>query len=123
MSKLFFDHLLVLDDIEVVIKKNATSVEEREEWYALVDETITAKVLEKVLGKLPEEYHPDLLNKFAEYPYAEKRILGFVAEKTGQDIKKVEDWLRDELKEVGRDILKEIMPQDEVSRETKVSKK
>ena len=68
MSKLFYDHLITLDEIEVVIKKNASSKEEKEELWALVDEIVTHKVLEKVLDKLPREHHEEFLELFHKCP-------------------------------------------------------
>ena len=46
MSKLFFDHLLVLDEVEVEIKRSASSREEREELWGLVDDIVNPKVFE-----------------------------------------------------------------------------
>ena len=37
MSKLFFDHLVSLEEVEIEIRKNASSKEEREELWKLVD--------------------------------------------------------------------------------------
>ena len=38
MSKLFFDHLIKLDEVEVEIKKVTKTQEEREELWQIVDE-------------------------------------------------------------------------------------
>jgi hypothetical protein len=120
MSKLFYDHLIVYGEIESVIKKSASSAEEREELYGLVDEILNHRVLETVLDELPEKSHGEFLELFHKCPHDETIIFGYLKKKTGQNM---EEKLREKLKDIGDDILKELKPQDEVSRETKVSKK
>jgi hypothetical protein len=120
MSKLFFDHLIYLEEVEVEIKKTASSKEEKEELWGLVDEIVTHKVLEKVLDKLPREHHDEFLELFHKSPHDEEVIFGYLKKKTGQNL---EENLREDLKNIGAEILKEIKSPDEVSAETKVSKK
>ena len=121
MSKLFFDRLMVLEEVELEIKKTASSKEEREELWMLVDEIVNHKVLEKVLDKLPRAHHEEFLELFHKCPHDEQAIFGYLKGKTGQD--NIEEILREELKSISTDILKEIRPQDEMSAETKVSKR
>ncbi len=120
MSKLFFDHLISLEKVEIEIKKGTSSVEEREERWQLVDDMILPKVLDKILAELPEEHHIEFLDKFYESPHDEKEIFGFLKQKTGKDIEKK---LREDLKDIETEILKELRPQDEVSLETKLPNK
>jgi len=40
MSKLFFDHLIILEDLETEIKEVAESPEEKEELWQLIDEIL-----------------------------------------------------------------------------------
>jgi len=120
MSKLFFDHLLVLDEVEVEIKRSASSREEREELWGLVDDIVNPKVFETILNKLPREHHEEFVEIFHKCPYDEEVIFGYLKAKTGQNL---EEELRKELEGIGADILKELRPQDEVTAETKVSNK
>jgi len=105
MSKLFFDHLVYLEEVEFEIKKTASSKEEKEELWALVDEIVTHKVLEKVLDKLPREHHEEFLELFHKCPHDEVIIFGYLKEKTGKDIEKE---LGQELKGISSDILREL---------------
>jgi len=105
MSKLFYDNLIVLDEVEILIKNNATSKEEKEELWGLVDEMVTHKVLEKVLDKLPREHHEEFLELFHKCPHDEVVIFGYLKEKTGKDVKKE---LRRELEDISSDILREM---------------
>jgi hypothetical protein len=120
MSKLFFDHLISFEEVEVEIKKNASSVEEREELWHEVDTFVNHRVLEKILDKLPKESHIEFLELFHRAPHDEEIIFGYLKVKAGQNI---EEKLREDLKDIGAEILKELRPQDEVATETKVSKK
>jgi hypothetical protein len=105
MSKLFYDHLITLDEVEIVIKRNASSKEEKEELWGLVDEIVTHKVLEKVLDKLPREHHEEFLELFHKCPHDEVVIFGYLKEKTGKDI---EEELKQELESISSEILREL---------------
>ena len=120
MSKLFFDNLLNLDKVEAEIKKAFPSKEEREEPETLIDHIIHDKVLEKILDKLPQDSHIEFLELYHRCPHDEEVIFGFLKSKTNQDIEKE---LQQELEDVSSEILKELEFQDEVSAETKASKK
>lgn len=118
MSKLFFDNFLDLSEVEAEIKKTATSVEERDECYVLVDGAVTTWVLEKVFDRLPREHHDKFLAFFLEHPHDEEAVFGVLNEWIGKDIR---EELKEESKDFSSDILNEIRPQDEVSRETRES--
>ena len=120
MSKLFFDNLLDLDKVEAEIKRAFPLKEEREESESLIDNIIHDKVLEKILDKLPPDTHIEFLELYHKCPHDEEVIFGFLKSKTGKDIDKE---LQQELKDVSSDILRELKSQDEVTTETKVSKK
>jgi len=105
MSKLFFDHLIVLDEVEVLIKNNSSSKEEKEELWSLVDEIVTHKVLEKVLDKLPRVNHEEFLELFHKCPHDEQVIFGYLNDKTGKNI---EADLKHDLEFVAKDLLKDI---------------
>jgi hypothetical protein len=120
MSKLFYDHLISLEKVEIEIKKTPLSVEEREERWHSVDGMVMPKVLDKILAELPREHHDEFLEIFYKSPHDEEVIFGYLKGKTGKDFEKK---LREELKDIDAEILKELRPADEVSAETKVSKK
>jgi hypothetical protein len=105
MSKLFFDHLIYLEEVELEIKKTASSKEEQEELWGLVDEIVTHKVIGKVLDKLSRAHHEEFLELFHKCPYDEQVIFGYLKEKTG---KSVEEDLRRDLKNYGHELIEEI---------------
>jgi hypothetical protein len=105
MSKLFFDHLIYLEEVEVEIKRTAATKEERDELWGLVDEIVTHKVLSKVLDKLPREHHEEFLELFHKSPHDEVVIFSYLRINAGNSI---EDDLKRDLKNLGRDLLREI---------------
>lgn len=105
MSKLFYDHLISLTEVEIEIKKNSSSKEEREELWMLVDEIINHKVIEKVLDKLPRENHEEFLELFHKAPHDEELIFGYLKTKAGGNI---ESDLKRDLENLGKDLLREI---------------
>lgn len=105
MSKLFYDHLIVFEEIEKVIKKTSSTKEEKEELWILVDEVINHKVMEKILDKLPKEHHVEFLELFHKCPHDEITIFGYLKEKTGKDIETV---LKKELSEISKELLETI---------------
>jgi hypothetical protein len=106
MSKLFFDHLIEFTEVDIAIKKIAKTKEERDELWALVDETVHHRVMSCVLGKLPSQHHQEFLSKFHAAPF-DSSILDFLNEKMGESI---EDHLRKEIGKLEKEILAEICP-------------
>lgn len=105
MTKLFFDHLIVLDQVEIEIKKSAKTKEEQEELWGLVDEIISHKALDVILGRLERHHHEEFLDIFHKNPHDETLIFDYLKEKIGDNI---EDILRAELGNVAFDLLREI---------------
>lgn len=97
MSKLFFDHLLQLDDFDREIKKVAKTQEEREELWLLVDEIIHHKALGCILDRLPRENHEEFLEMFHKAPHDEEYLFGYLRAKIGKNI---EELLKQELGEL-----------------------
>jgi hypothetical protein len=120
MSKLFFDNIIVFEEVESAIKNAASSTEELNELRGLVDGIINHKVVEKVLDKLPKEHHEGFLTLFHKCPHDEVAVFEYINEKSGRDVR---EELENDLKSISSDILHELSPKDEVSGETGVSKK
>lgn len=107
MSKLFFDHLLELNELDHEIKKIAKTREEREELWALVDEIIHHKALGCILDRLPRDNHEEFLEMFHKSPYDEGLLIGYLKEKVGENI---EEILKTELGSLAFELLREIKP-------------
>ena len=104
MSKLFYDHLIILSEVEAEVKVIAETEEERHELWQIVDETINNRVLELLLDKLAEEYHDEFLEKFHEAPHDET-IFDYLKEKIDENI---EGFIKEEIGNLAYAILKDI---------------
>ncbi|SRR5258708_4887285 len=104
MSKIFYDHLIILSEVEVLIKTSASSIDEKEELWKIVDEILHHRVMEVILDNLPREYHEEFLGKFVDRPYDDELIV-YINEKAKKDIEKE---IRKEAKSIESEILKEI---------------
>ena len=104
MSKLFFDQLVVLDDVDGEIKKIAKSKEEKEELWQLVDEMVHHRVLGCVLDALPRKHHEEFLEKFHKAPHDES-LLDYLREKVGNNI---DELIRQEIGDLAFELLEEI---------------
>ncbi len=105
MSKLFYDHLIQLTEIELVIKKNVSSKEEQEELWQLVEDMVHHKVIHVILDKLPKAHHNEFLEEFSKAPHDE-RHLHFLKDRTGKDIEEV---IQKELATMEEELLRELL--------------
>ena len=101
MSKLYYDRLIVFEEVEAEIKKVAKTSEEKEELWREIDEIIHHKLMGCVLEKLPKEYRHEFLEKFEEAPQDEG-LFKFLTERVGEDI---EDFLKLETEKLKIELL------------------
>jgi hypothetical protein len=102
MSKLFFDHLVELKEIDKQIKKVAKTEEERKELWDLVDEIIHHKVLGCVLDRLPKGDHEEFLHIYHGSPHDTVLILDYLKTKVGTDMGEV---IKKEIDKLNLDLL------------------
>lgn len=106
MSKIFYDHLIDLSEVEKEIKKNIKDPEERAEIYQLVDEIIHHRIVGCILDQLPEVHHKEFLTQLSERPHDENIFL-YLKDKISQD---VQDFIRREMYNLGSELLQLIKP-------------
>ena len=104
MSKLFFDHIIVLDEVEDEIKAIGKTSEERDELWKLVDEIVHHKVLDTTLEHLPRKHHEEFLEKFHLAPHDEG-LIHYLTEKIG---KNVEEIIKQEIGNLAYELLETI---------------
>ena len=104
MAKLFYDHLVVLEEVEEEIKYISQSLEEKEELWKLVDDIVNHKVIITILDRLPLEHHHDFLTGFHESPHDDSH-LHFLKSTVEEDI---EEAIKSEIKSLKEELLKEI---------------
>src|SRR3989344_1848923 len=93
MSKIFYDHLIDLSDVEKAVKKNIKNPEAREEVYHLIDEIVHHRVVGCILDNLPEHHHEEFIDHVTKRPHDEG-ILDFLREKVVNDL---ETFLKEEV--------------------------
>ena len=104
MAKIFYDHLVAIEDIVVELDKHELHLEEREELISLADQTLHHHVLDVILTHLPKDKHPEFLEKFHATPHDEK-LLEYLKKEIEEDI---EMKIKEEAKKVKKEILAEI---------------
>ena len=104
MSKIFYDHLIILTEVETEIKNVTESPEEKEELWKLVDDIIHHRVLGSILDALPRQHHEEFLTKFHEAPHDERHI-EYLNEKIENGI---EELISKEIKAIEIEIIAEI---------------
>lgn len=104
MSKIFYDHLLNLEEVAKEINKVARDKEEKEELWNLVDEMVHHKVLGCILDKLDKRDHEEFLYRFHETPHSDN-IITFLKSKIGENI---EELIKQEIGGLAFDLLEEI---------------
>ena len=80
MSRIFFDHLIEIEEIKIYINGIAESHEEREDLWALIDEFINHKIVASILSELDETFHDEFLSMFLDKPY-DNGIVNYLNEK------------------------------------------
>jgi hypothetical protein len=101
MSKIFYDHLIDLEKLESLIKKNVKDPDARAEIYHLVDEIVHHRVIGCILDKLPANHHKEFLDHVARRSHDES-ILEFLKGRVSED---VEEFIRREVYSVGTELL------------------
>lgn len=85
MSKLFYDHLINLKEVDREIKKVTSFHDEKVELWKIVDEIVHHKIIGCVFDNLPKEYHGRFIEKMKRNPFDDE-LLPFLAEKIKDDI-------------------------------------
>lgn len=104
MSKIFYDHLINIEEITIELDQNEISIEERSEFISIIDETLHHHVLDIILSNLPFEHHENFLIKFHKAPH-DPDLLIYLRQVSGIDI---EEKIKSKTNAVKKDILSEI---------------
>ncbi len=104
MAKIFYDHLILIEEISTELEQYSLSADEKEELLRLADEALHHHVLETILTHLPEEKHEKFLTAFHKTPY-DRKLLDYLKKEIEEDI---EEKIRAEAAKVKKEILAEI---------------
>ncbi len=98
--KLFYDHLVMIDEVFAEIDLLEISNDEKKEMRQLIDEMAHHAVLTHVLDILPRDHHEDFLTRFHAAPH-DLSIIKYLE-------KKIEKDIHAEIATVGNRLKKEI---------------
>lgn len=104
MSKIFYDHLINIEEVIIELNQNEISVEERSEFISMIDETLHHHVLDTILSNLPFEHHEDFLTKFHKAPH-DPDLLIYLSQVSGVDM---EEKIKSKANAIKKEILSEI---------------
>lgn len=99
MAKIFYDHLLAID--ELVVELDSLDAINRQEVISLMDETLHHHVLDTILTHLPQEHHTAFLERFHKAPH-DPELLVFLKQYIVVDI---ENEIRKKAQKVKKDLL------------------
>lgn len=88
MSKIFYDHLIIIEEVIAVLDEHKLSPKERTELLQLMDQTLHHRILDVILTLLPKEHHETFLTRFHKAPH-DPGLIPFLKERTNKDIEKV----------------------------------
>lgn len=75
MTKLFYDHLLIIEEIILVLDGYELTHQEKSEFIALIDETLNHHILNEILVALPKKHHKEFLIQFTKTPHDHELML------------------------------------------------
>jgi len=104
MSQLFFDHLILVDEVATQLDEFDLDPEDRTELLSLIDQTLHHHTLNVIFNLLPAEKHADFVNMYKAGP-ADKKLLAYLKKEIKAD---VEVEIRKQAERVKREILTEI---------------
>lgn len=107
MAKLFFDHLIEFEEIEVELKNADLTSDEKQELGKLIDSMVHHRVIGRVLKHLPKSHHEEFLNKFHKTPY-DPALLSWIDQRIESS---VERHIREEVKTLKAEILEDLKSQ------------
>ncbi|OGM10552.1 hypothetical protein A2W13_01965 [Candidatus Woesebacteria bacterium RBG_16_36_11] len=104
MSKIFYDKIIILENIEKEINSRVQTEEEKDELWQIVDEIVHHKVFGCIMDNLPQKYHHEFIEKFKKAPHDES-LFDYLKEKIG---KNMEELIKLEIGDLAFEILQDI---------------
>jgi len=68
MSKIFYDHLVIREEIDFELNRFQVDPEEQEELISLIDQTLHHHILNVILNHLPKEKHHEFISRLHADP-------------------------------------------------------
>lgn len=104
MTKVFYDHLVNIEEIWRELENYEIETEEREEIRIIIDETFHHQTLDIILTRLPLEHHQTFLDRFYRSPH-DQDLLVLLKELIEEDI---EEEIKKQAQKIKTEILADI---------------
>lgn len=104
MSRIWYDHLIILEEVEVEINNLDLEAEEKEELHHLIDEMVHHRVLNRVLQVLPRHHHASFLVEFKKRPH-DPALIDYINEKIDESVEKV---VKEEIEKLKKELLEDL---------------
>ncbi len=104
MSKVFYDHLIKIEEIVLELDNYELSYEEKDEFINLIDGTLHHHTLQVILDLLPPQHHQNFLDQFYQSPHDQK-LITYLKEKINDEVEKK---IQEKAIEIKKEILLEI---------------
>lgn len=103
MSKIFYDHLIKIEEVTIELDNYELTIEEKSEFISLIDETLHNHTLEVILTSISKNLREDFLSMFHQAPH-KLELLDFL-KKEAPDI---EEKIKNCAEKIKKNILVEI---------------
>jgi hypothetical protein len=87
MAKIFYDHLIIFEELISFFDKHELSKQERTDILTQVDKLLHNRIIDTILTHLPAEHHEVFITKFTQSPDS-KKLMEFLREHIQVDIEK-----------------------------------
>lgn len=82
---IFYDHLVIREEVTAVLDSYALEPEEKEELVSLIDSHLHQEILNVIFNHLPKEKHPQFTTALIQAPH-DPAILDYLQTNTEVDI-------------------------------------
>jgi hypothetical protein len=104
MTKVFYDHLIDIEEVLGELENYEIETEEREEIRIIIDETFHHQTINIILTHLPTQHHQNFLDRFHQSPH-DQELLVFLKEQIEADI---EEEIKKQAQKIKKEILADI---------------
>lgn len=104
MTKVFYDHLVLMEEVIAVIDAHGLSPGERQKLISAIDQLFHHQILDTILTHLPQKHHQTFLKLYTSAPH-DPALLFFLKQNATVDIEKA---IKIKAQEVKQEVFTEI---------------
>lgn len=87
MAKLFYDHLIIIEEIVAILDAHHLSAQEKQKMLSVIDEMFHHMILDTILTYIPKKHHEEFLKKLVSFPHDPQMIM-YLNEKSEKNMEK-----------------------------------